>query len=51
MGVLVDRYGARAILIGGLAVEGLAFVLIGVYPSYAALLALMAVIGVVVLVG
>ena len=41
MGFLVDRYGARGILILGLLVESLAFGLIGVFPSYSALIALM----------
>ncbi|HSS62939.1 MAG TPA: MFS transporter [Gammaproteobacteria bacterium] len=45
VGFLVDRYGARAILIGGLGLESLAFVLIGVIPAYAALLALMVLAG------
>ena len=46
VGVIVDRYGARAILIGGMAVEGVAFILIAAVPSYAALLLLMAIAGV-----
>lgn len=46
VGVLVDRYGARKILVAGLAVEGLAFTLIPVFPSYTALLILMAVAGI-----
>ncbi len=46
VGVLVDRYGARKILIAGLAVEGIAFTLIPVFPSYTALLILMVVVGV-----
>ena len=46
IGVLVDRYGARAILIAGLAVEGIAFMLIAARPSYAALVLLMAIAGV-----
>ncbi len=45
VGFLVDRYGARAILIGGLVLESLAFVLIGVIPEYAALLGLMVLAG------
>ncbi len=45
VGFLVDRYGARAILIAGLGLESLAFVLIGVIPAYAALLALMVLAG------
>jgi MFS family permease len=45
VGFLVDRYGARAILIIGLALKSLAFVLIGVFPTYGALIALMVVAG------
>jgi MFS family permease len=45
VGFLVDRYGARAILIIGLALKSLAFVLIGVFPTYGALIALMIVAG------
>ncbi|MFQ5994096.1 MAG: MFS transporter [Acidiferrobacterales bacterium] len=41
VGFLVDRYGARSILIAGLILESLAFGLIGVFPFYGALLALM----------
>jgi MFS family permease len=44
-GFLVDRFGARSILIGGLAVEGLAFLLMGFANGYWALMALMAVAG------
>ncbi|WP_193181436.1 MFS transporter [Nisaea sediminum] len=45
-GYLVDRFGARWILIGGLALEALAFLLIGFGDTYWGLLALMAVAGV-----
>jgi MFS family permease len=45
MGFLVDRYGARSILIGGLMLESVAFGLIGVFPHYSALLALMVLAG------
>ncbi len=45
MGFLVDRYGARSILIGGLMLESVAFGLIGFFPHYSALLALMVVAG------
>ena len=46
VGVVVDRYGARTILIGGLALGGLAYMLIPVFPSYPALVVLMGFIGV-----
>jgi MFS family permease len=45
MGFLVDRYGARSILIGGLILEAVAFGLIGLFPHYSALIALMIVAG------
>ncbi len=45
VGFLVDRYGARAILIGGLGLEALAFMLIGILPAYGALLSLMVMAG------
>lgn len=50
-GYLVDRIGAKGILIGGLALEGLAFLLIGLAGSYGAdgygaVLALMVVAGI-----
>jgi MFS family permease len=45
VGFLVDRYGARAILVIGLALKSLAFTLIGVFPAYGALIALMVVAG------
>jgi len=40
VGFLVDRYGARGILIAGVALESVAIALIGVYPVYGALVAL-----------
>ena len=46
VGIMVDRYGARTILISGLALAGIAFMLIPVFPSYAALVALMTLIGI-----
>ena len=45
VGFLVDRFGARAILIAGLALFSLAIALIGWFPSYPMLLALMVVAG------
>ncbi len=45
VGFLVDRYGARGLLIAGIALEGAAFALIGVLPFYAALLGLMVAAG------
>ncbi len=45
VGFLVDKYGAKNLLIGGLALESLAICLIGVFPFYGALLALMIVAG------
>lgn len=45
VGFLVDRYGARVILMAGLALESLAIALIGVFPTYGALLSLMVVAG------
>lgn len=44
-GYLVDRFGAKGILIGGLALEGAAFLLIGLTGSYWAVLGLMVVAG------
>jgi FSR family fosmidomycin resistance protein-like MFS transporter len=46
IGFLVDRYGARKILIAGLALESIAIALIGVFPFYGALVALMITAGV-----
>ena len=46
VGVLVDRYGAPKILVCGLAIEAFVFVLVPVFPDYAALLVLMALAGV-----
>ena len=45
MGFIVDRYGARGLLITGLLVESLAFALMGFFPHYTALVVLMAVAG------
>lgn len=45
-GYLVDRYGAKPVLIGGLLLNGVAFTLYGLAPSYAALLVLSLVAGV-----
>jgi FSR family fosmidomycin resistance protein-like MFS transporter len=39
-GYLVDRYGAKPILVGGLLINGIAFALYGLAPSYVVLLAL-----------
>jgi MFS family permease len=45
VGFLVDRFGARTILIAGLALFSLAIGLIGLFPSYPMLLALMVIAG------
>jgi len=45
IGFLVDRYGARTILICGLLLESLCFALIGMIPLYGALVGLMIVAG------
>ena len=45
VGFLVDRFGARGILITGLALFSLAIGLVGVWPSYPVLLLLMVVAG------
>ena len=45
-GYIVDRLGAKWILIGGLALEGVAFLAIGVVGEYWAILVLMAVAGI-----
>lgn len=45
VGFLVDRFGARRLLIAGLFLQSLAIALIGIFPSYGALLVLMAVSG------
>ena len=45
IGFLVDRIGARKILLAGLTVESLAFIFIGLWPSYAMLVAMMALAG------
>ena len=46
VGVLVDRYGARTLLIGGLALAGLCYILIPLFPTYGALVTFMTLIGV-----
>jgi FSR family fosmidomycin resistance protein-like MFS transporter len=45
VGFLVDRYGARMILVWGLVAESIAFMLMAAFPFYGALLALMIVAG------
>ncbi len=45
IGFLVDRLGARALLIGALVLESLAFVAFGLAPGYPMLLAMMALAG------
>ena len=45
VGFVVDRFGARRILVAGLMLEAAAFALIGFVPVYGAFLALMAVAG------
>ena len=39
MGFLVDRYGARLILVTGILLEAIAFIGIGIWPTYSALVA------------
>ena len=46
VGVLVDRFGARTPLIGGLALAGLCYVLIPLFPTYGALVFFMTLIGI-----
>jgi MFS transporter, FSR family, fosmidomycin resistance protein len=46
MGILVDRHGARPVLVGGLALAALALLLPVLFGSYAALLAASALLGV-----
>jgi MFS transporter, FSR family, fosmidomycin resistance protein len=46
VGFLVDRVGARALLLAGLAIMGASFTLIGFAPGYAAMLALVVVAGI-----
>ncbi|HVZ10115.1 MFS transporter [Rhodopila sp.] len=46
MGYAVDRYGARLVLIGGLALGGAAYVSIGMYPAYWWILCASALLGV-----
>ena len=45
VGFLVDRYGARGLLIAAIGLEGIAFALIGVFPFYGAMIALLVVAG------
>jgi MFS family permease len=45
VGFLVDRYGARGILIAGVMLESLAVALIAVFPVYSALVALLVLAG------
>lgn len=45
-GYLVDRYGAKPVLIGGLLLNGIAFALYGVAPNYTTLLALALIAGI-----
>lgn len=45
VGFLVDKYGARALLVAALLIESVAFALIGVFQDYSALLILMAIAG------
>lgn len=45
-GYLVDRYGAKPVLVGGLLTNGVAFALYGLAPNYAVLLVLALVAGV-----
>ncbi|MCB1743737.1 MAG: MFS transporter [Gammaproteobacteria bacterium] len=45
VGFLVDRFGAPKLLIAGMLLESLAFVLIGMFPVYPALVGLMVVAG------
>lgn len=45
MGALVDRFGARRILLAGLCIGGAAFMVIGIHPTYPTLLACATVAG------
>ena len=45
VGFLVDRFGARGILIAGLMIESVAVVMIGLFPGYTMLLVLMVLSG------
>lgn len=45
MGVLVDRFGPKKILLAGLCVGGSAFILVGLVPTYAGLIACTAIAG------
>lgn len=46
VGFMVDRYGARHILVWGLLIESLAIMMIGVFPFYGALVAFMLAAGI-----
>ncbi|MCB1969482.1 MAG: MFS transporter [Geminicoccaceae bacterium] len=46
MGFAVDRFGSAVILAAGQALSGIAFILIGIIPGYAALLAAMVIAGI-----
>jgi len=46
MGFLVDRFGPATLLVFGVALEGIAFALIGVYPVFALLLLLLGIAGI-----
>ena len=46
LGFLVDRFGATGILVSGIVVHSIAVAAIGVFPTYAALLVIMAFMGV-----
>jgi len=45
IGFVVDRVGARTVLVAGLAIGGFAYVMAGLYPSYPMLLAASALLG------
>ena len=46
VGILVDRYGARALLIGGVVLGSLAYIGIALVPNYSALMVLMVLVGI-----
>ena len=46
MGYMVDRFGARRVLIGGLALGGMAYISIGCFPSYPWILCAMVMAGI-----
>ena len=46
MGFLTDRVGSRLILVAGLAMSGLAYIAVGLYPSYVMLLVASVFIGI-----